>query len=68
MEACDVFQTENNYDDTKNSPKKTKEPGIVYLSRVPPFMNVSKVRQIFGEYGEVGRIFLQPDGVYGQGR
>ena len=38
------------------------EPGIIYLSRIPPFMSVKKIRQIFSTYGEVDRIFLQPDG------
>ena len=36
--------------------------GIIYLSRIPPFMSVKKIRQIFSLYGEVDRIFLQPDG------
>lgn len=45
--------------------KKTKEtkPGIVYLSRLPPFMKPSKVRYIFSQFGEVGRLFLQPEGL-----
>ncbi|KAL5014812.1 hypothetical protein ScPMuIL_009082 [Solemya velum] len=41
--------------------KKTIEAGIVYLSRIPPLMNVKKIRHIFSEFGEVDRIFLQPD-------
>lgn len=40
------------------------EPGIVYFSRIPPYMSVKKVRQIFTHHGEIGRIFLQPDGNY----
>lgn len=42
--------------------KKSTETGIIYLSRIPPLMNVKKIRDIFSEYGEIGRIFLQPDG------
>ena len=42
--------------------KKAKEPGIIYLSRVPALMNVSIIRNMFNMYGEVGKIFLQPDG------
>ena len=38
------------------------DAGIIYLSRIPPFMSVKKIRQIFSAYGEVDRIFLQPDG------
>lgn len=45
--------------------KKTKEikPGIVYFSRLPPFMKPTKVRYIFSQYGEIGRLFLQPEGL-----
>ena len=42
--------------------KKETDPGIAYLSRIPKGMNVKKVRQIMSEYGEVGRLFLQPNG------
>ena len=36
--------------------------GVVYLSRVPPNMNPSHVRQMFSKYGEVQRIYLVPEG------
>ena len=42
--------------------KGPKTPGVVYLSRIPPFMKPIKVRQLLSEYGEVGRVFLQPEG------
>ena len=42
--------------------QKEHQTGIVYLSRIPPFMKPHKVRQIFSQYGEVGRLFLQPEG------
>jgi ESF2/ABP1 family protein len=50
--------------------KKRKRPlkdgfskrGVVYLSRVPPNMNPSHVRQMFSKYGEVQRIYLVPEG------
>ena len=42
--------------------KSSVRPGIIYLSRIPPYMKPLKVRQIFSEYGEVGRVFLQPEG------
>lgn len=46
------------------SKRKTKEttPGVVYMSRLPPFMKPAKIRNIFSQYGEVGRLFLQPEG------
>ncbi|XP_028409187.1 pre-rRNA-processing protein esf2-like [Dendronephthya gigantea] len=36
-------------------------PGIIYFSRLPPFMKPAKVRYIFAQYGELGRLFLQPE-------
>lgn len=44
----------------KLNKKKTRKRGIVYLSTIPPYMNVAKIREIFSEFGEVGRIYLQP--------
>ena len=43
--------------------KSSVRPGIIYLSRIPPYMKPLKVRQIFSKYGEVGRVFLQPEGI-----
>ncbi|XP_033727807.1 activator of basal transcription 1-like [Pecten maximus] len=41
--------------------KKDVVPGVIYLSRIPPFMSVKKIRDIFSDYGDVERIFLQPN-------
>lgn len=48
--------------------KKRKRPldgfskrGVCYLSRVPPHMNPSHVRQMFSKYGEVQRIYFVPE-------
>lgn len=35
--------------------------GIVYLARVPPFMNVTKLRQYMSSFGTVERIYLTPE-------
>lgn len=40
---------------------KKREPGVVYLSTIPPFMTVKKIRELLSRYGEVGHIFLQPE-------
>ena len=40
---------------TKKPPKR----GIIYLSTIPPYMNVTKIREVFGEYGKIGRVYLQ---------
>ena len=37
-------------------------PGIVYISKVPPFMKPGKVKCHMEQFGEVGRVFLQPEG------
>lgn len=44
-----------------NSKCISKKPkrGIIYLSSIPPYMNVSKIREIFSEFGTVGRVYLQ---------
>lgn len=41
--------------------KKIKKSGVVYISRVPPFMKPTKMRQILSRFGEVNRIFLAPE-------
>lgn len=35
--------------------------GVVYLSKVPPFMKPQKVKHLLSEYGETNRIFLAPE-------
>ena len=44
----------------KRTKKKQQKRGIIYLSRIPPGMTPAKVRHIFSQFGEVGRIYLQP--------
>ncbi|KAH9883806.1 Pre-rRNA-processing protein ESF2 [Xylariomycetidae sp. FL2044] len=38
-----------------------KKSGLVYISRVPPFMKPSKLRQLLEPYGKINRIFLSPE-------
>ena len=38
------------------------KPGIIYLSRIPPYMRPLKIRHVFSKYGKIGRIYLQPEG------
>jgi ESF2/ABP1 family protein len=37
--------------------------GIIYISRIPPGMQPAKVRHLMGAYGEVGRVYLQQEGI-----
>ena len=41
--------------------QKTRKRGIIYISSIPKHMNVTLCRELFEEFGDVGRIFLQPD-------
>lgn len=56
--------TRDSISDSENVVKKKKirKRGIIYLSTIPPYMNVAKVREMFSQFGEVGRIYLQPSG------
>lgn len=46
-------------EDNTNCQKKTFKKGIIYLSTIPPYMNVTRIREYFSEFGTVGRVFLQ---------
>lgn len=48
---------------------KIKASGVVYLSRLPPFMKPTAVKEIFSRFGDVGRVFLaQEDGARARAR
>ncbi|KAM7348058.1 uncharacterized protein ACRADG_007488 [Cochliomyia hominivorax] len=42
-------------------PKKKRKKGIIYISNIPKHMNVTRIREILGEYGKIGRVYLQPE-------
>jgi ESF2/ABP1 family protein len=37
--------------------------GVIYISRIPPGMQPAKVRYLMSTFGEIGRIYLQQEGV-----
>jgi ESF2/ABP1 family protein len=41
--------------------RAVKRSGVVYLSRVPPFMKPTKLRSLLEPYGEINRIFQTPE-------
>ncbi|XP_006872840.1 PREDICTED: activator of basal transcription 1 [Chrysochloris asiatica] len=43
------------------SSKKRVVPGIVYLGHIPPRFRPLHVRNLLSAYGEVGRVFFQPE-------
>ena len=40
---------------------KLEKTGVVYMSRVPPYMKAQKIRHLLSAYGEIGRIYLTPE-------
>ncbi|KAJ4270258.1 RNA-binding ATPase activator esf2 [Fusarium torreyae] len=38
-----------------------KKSGVVYLSRIPPFMKPAKLRSLLEPYGTINRVFLSPE-------
>lgn len=48
-------------DEAEKANAKIKKSGLVYLSKIPPFMKPVKLRQILSRFGEVNRIFLVPE-------
>ncbi|CDO93390.1 unnamed protein product [Kluyveromyces dobzhanskii CBS 2104] len=43
----------------KSDKKSKHKTGVVYLSRIPPYMKPAKLRQILTRFGEVDRLFLK---------
>jgi ESF2/ABP1 family protein len=41
--------------------KAIKKSGVVYVSRIPPFMKPHKLRSLLEKYGTINRIFLAPE-------
>ena len=40
-----------------------RRKGVVYLSRIPPYMKPQKVRSLLEKHAEIGRVFLATEGV-----
>ncbi|CAH0518138.1 unnamed protein product [Peronospora belbahrii] len=41
--------------------EKAEQRGVVYLSRVPPYMKPEKLRSLLAKYGDLNRIYLVPE-------
>lgn len=46
--------------DSDEKPLKKKKRGIIYISSIPKYMNVTILREMLSQYAKIGRIFLQP--------
>ncbi|KAK7741793.1 RNA-binding ATPase activator esf2 [Cytospora paraplurivora] len=45
-----------------------KKSGVVYLSRIPPFMKPQKLRSLLETYGKINRLFLAPQDPHAHAR
>lgn len=43
-----------------SKPEKKKKRGIIYVSSIPKYMNVTILREMLGHYAKINRIYLQP--------
>eukprot|EP00002_Diphylleia_rotans_P029206 TRINITY_DN5936_c0_g1_i1.p1 TRINITY_DN5936_c0_g1~~TRINITY_DN5936_c0_g1_i1.p1 ORF type:complete len:333 (-),score=118.43 TRINITY_DN5936_c0_g1_i1:161-1159(-) len=41
--------------------KEESRKGIVYLSKIPPYMKPEKLRHLMSQFGQIGRIYLAPE-------
>ena len=62
MSIASIMEIEIDSQEKKPLSKKPgSKPGVIYLSSIPPYMKPNKVRNIMSQYGEVGKIYLQPE-------
>lgn len=50
-----------NQEEAKERLEAIKKSGVVYISRIPPFMKPAKLKHILSRFGQVNRIFLVPE-------
>lgn len=60
-DAADMKKKKSKQKGTSCSDRKCV-PGILYLGHIPPRLRPKHVRNLLSVYGEIGRIFLQPEG------
>lgn len=56
----DAEEVEAGASDQEETTDKKKKKGVIYLSSIAKFMNVTILRQMLSEYAEIDRIYLQP--------
>ncbi|XP_050744130.1 activator of basal transcription 1 [Drosophila biarmipes] len=60
-DEMDLANFKNGSRSTRVKPAKKAKRGIIYISNIPKHMNVTRLREILGEYGKIGRVYLQPE-------
>ena len=73
QQESEINETENKKVKSKKKPyklslnrtedfnAKLKKRGVLYLARVPPRMDPTKVRRMLSEFGEVTRVYLEEE-------
>ena len=51
-----------------NTDAAVRKSGVVYISRVPPFMKPAKLRSLLEPYGKINHIFLSPEDLRARSR
>ena len=41
-----------------------RKRGVVYVSRIPPFMKPIKLRHMLEQFAKIGRVYLAPEGTW----
>ncbi|XP_029640926.1 activator of basal transcription 1 [Octopus sinensis] len=70
QESNSLETEQNEEEEDESASKKTilpsqiseAESGVIYLSRIPRFMNVKVLKEQLSRCGKIGRVFLQADG------
>ncbi|EPY83147.1 activator of basal transcription 1-like protein [Camelus ferus] len=57
----DAEEEQEETEEAAGGGKKRVVPGIVYLGHIPPRFRPLHVRNLLSAYGEVGRVFFQPE-------
>ena len=67
MDCSEIKVSADDDDDILKAPQKPSnskrhKTGVIYLSRIPSGMTVTKLAEILSKYGELGKIYLKPRG------
>lgn len=61
LNTLETLDADSQETSTSSNEKLATIPGVMYISTIPPGVKPLHLQQVFEKYGEVGRIFLQPD-------
>jgi len=54
-------EDEEPFEDADEKQEKIYKTGILYIPTILPYMTVTILREMLGEFGEIGRVYLQED-------